>query len=96
MESEFNAENSEKVRSTLAKSKIARVGPTSKASDQLVPVPVMWMVSGLMALPGDVSRMVMVPVRLPAVAGVNVTKSEQDSPATRVSGQLFVKRKSPV
>jgi len=31
------------------------------------------MVSGLMALPGEVSRMIMVPVRVPRVVGVKVT-----------------------
>src|SRR5215475_8586688 len=70
-----------------------QAAPTKK--DYCVPVPVRWMVCGTIALPGESSRMVTVPVSVPSAVGLNVTKSEQNAPGARVSGQLLVKWKSP-
>jgi hypothetical protein len=56
----------------------------------------MWIVSGLMALPGEVSRTVTVPGAAPTATGLNVTTMEQDSPGATVSGQFSVTWNGPV
>ena len=71
--------------------KVKLVG--DKPTPCTVPLPVSATVCGLSAA---LSERVIVPVRLPAARGVNVTLMVQAAPTVSVGGQLFVSAKSPV